>query len=85
MNHHAGQRPQDEDPEPEASVAAAAATSAMAGLLSLLKRLSPPLNPVLRKQLREFGEELSALLEDPDRKPGRHRSPVGPTRLLPTR
>jgi hypothetical protein len=83
MNRRTEQGPPDEGQEPDASVAAAAATSAMAGLVSLLKRLGPPLNPVIRKQLRELGEQLSALLDDPDSKPGRHRSSSGQDPAFP--
>ena len=62
----------DRQPGPDAE--AAATTSALAGLLSQLRRQGTALHPLVRKQLRELGEELAELLDDPGREPGRHRS-----------
>ncbi len=63
----------DRQPGPDAE--AAATTSALAGLVSQLRRQGNALHPLVRKQLRELGEELAELLDEPDREPGRHRSP----------
>jgi hypothetical protein len=64
----------DDDRQPGPDAEATATTSALAGLLSQLRRQGTVLHPLVRKQLRELGEELAELLDDPGREPGRHRS-----------
>ena len=65
---------QGDDRQPGPDAEAAATTSALAGLVSQLRRQGKAMHPLVRKQLRELGEELAELLDDPNAEPGRHRS-----------
>jgi hypothetical protein len=75
VSRHAGRDAQDGQ-QPDAEVAAT--TTAIAGLRRRLRRPDTPVkHPAVRRELRKLGEELAALLEQPGRMPGRHRSQIG--------
>jgi hypothetical protein len=60
------------DPGPETTSAVRAITR----FLRLLRRLGPPVHPLIRTRLREVETGLAVLLDDPGQQPGRHRRPT---------
>ncbi len=61
----------------DAEAEAAATTNAIAGLRNRLRRPDATVHPGVRGELLKLEEDLAALLEEPGRKPGRHRSQPG--------
>jgi hypothetical protein len=66
-------------PQAATEAEATATATVIAGLRSRLRRLDILGHPVVLLELQKLEEQVTVLLDQADRSPGRHRSPIGKT------